>query len=121
VNDNQNSKEAAMTEEARISGLYTEDPILGPQVMAARPNVIATRTIGKRHEVFFHDNPAHSNVPSGRELRALLNDVEIEEYQPPVQGEAHAEAGEDEGEAQEGDAEKSPSKKGSSGKASRKR
>lgn len=109
-----------MTEEARISGLFTEDPILGPQMMAARPNVIATRTVGKRHEVFFHDNPAYSNVPAGKELRALLNHIEIEEYVPPVQGESDAE---EVGDGQEGgteaEGEEAPFKKSSKKKGRR--
>lgn len=108
-----------MTEEARITGLFTEDPILGPEMMASRPNVIATRTIGKRHEVFFHENPAHSNVPAGRELRALLNAVEIEEYVPPVQGEGDAQGSGVQSDVEAEDGAQEEGEKGRSSRSSR--
>lgn len=112
-----------MTEEARISGLYTEDPILIPQMAASRSKVILMRARGSRHEVYFHENPAHSNVPEGRELRRLLDTIEVEEYEPPVQGESHAEGeGVHEDEEKEGDAEEArgPAKKGPFKKAGKK-
>ena len=108
-----------MTEEAKITGLYSEDLTTVPQMVAARPNVILQRPQGKGVAVFFHENPAHSNVPQGKALRRLCDSVELEAYEPPVQGESNAEgAGIHEGEEEEGSSEEEGrSKKASSRKA----
>lgn len=112
-----------MTEEARITALYSEDLSTVPQMVAARPNVILQRPQGKGVAVFFHENPAHSNVPSGKELRRLLDTVEPEPYVPPVQGESDAEgAGVHSNEEAEGHAsETRGAKKGSGKKAAGKK
>lgn len=106
-----------MTEEARITALYSEDLSTVPQMVAARPNVILQRPQGKGVAVFFHENPAYSNVPSGKELRRLCDSVELEQYEPPVQGESHAEGeGVHEGEETETRSEEEGGSKKASGK-----